>query len=45
MVLAANVTNEAGTLIIAAGTRLTETSAERLRRTMPKLEIELADVA
>jgi hypothetical protein len=45
MVLAANVLNAAGTLIIAAGTRLTETSAERLRRTMPKLEIELADAA
>jgi hypothetical protein len=44
MVLAANVTNDAGILIIAAGTRLTESSAERLRRMMPKLEIELADV-
>jgi DNA-binding response OmpR family regulator len=43
MVIAANITNDAGVLIVSAGTRLTETTVERIRRLVPKLEIELAD--
>jgi DNA-binding NarL/FixJ family response regulator len=43
MVVARNVVNDAGVLIVAAGTRLTETGAERIRRLVPKAEIELAD--
>lgn len=43
MVVAVDVVNEAGVLIIPAGTRLTETSADRIRRMVPKAEVELAD--
>ena len=43
MVVARNLLNDAGVLIVAAGTRLTETGAERIRRLVPRAEIELAD--
>jgi len=43
MVVAVDVTSDAGTLIVPAGTRLTETSAERIRRLLPKADVELAD--
>lgn len=45
MVVAADVKSEAGVLLVRAGTRLTETTAEKLARLFPKGEIELADVA
>lgn len=43
MVVAVNVVNAAGVLMVPAGTRLTDVTAERIRRIMPKDEIELAD--
>jgi AmiR/NasT family two-component response regulator len=43
MVVATDLVNDAGVLIIKAGTRLTETAAERVRRLLPKAEVELAD--
>jgi hypothetical protein len=43
MVVAVDVINEAGVLMVPGGTRLTETAAERIRRLMPRAEIELAD--
>jgi CheY-like chemotaxis protein len=45
MVTATNIMNEDGAIIMHAGTRLTETSADRLRRLMPDLEVELADAS
>jgi DNA-binding NarL/FixJ family response regulator len=45
MVVASDVLNDAGALLIRAGTRLSETAAEKLARMFPKREIELADAA
>lgn len=45
MVVACDITNPAGLLLVRAGTRLTETSAEKIARLLPKCEIELADAA
>jgi AmiR/NasT family two-component response regulator len=45
MVVASDVKSEAGVLLVRAGTRLTETTAEKLARLFPKGEIELADAA
>jgi DNA-binding NarL/FixJ family response regulator len=45
MVLANDVANDAGLLIARAGTRLTETTAEKIARLVPKKIIELADVS
>jgi hypothetical protein len=44
MVLAADVTNDAGVLIVRAGTRLTQTTADRIARMVPKKRIELTDL-
>lgn len=44
MVLAADVTNEQLVLLARAGTRLTETTAQKLARLVPKRLVELADV-
>ena len=43
MVIAKDILNDAGLLLIRAGTRLTETSAGRVARMLPQLEVELAD--
>lgn len=43
MVLAKDVLGPNGLLLIRAGTRVTETLAERLMRVAPRLEVELAD--
>ena len=43
MVVASDVLNDAGLLLVRAGTRLTETTAEKLARMIPKREIELAE--
>jgi AmiR/NasT family two-component response regulator len=45
MVVATDVLNDAGLLLVRGGTRLTETTAEKLARMIPKREIELADAA
>lgn len=45
MVVASDVTNEAGVLLVRAGTRLTETAASRVAKLVPNKEIELADAA
>ncbi len=45
MVVATDVKSETGVLLVRAGTRLTETTAEKLARLFPKGEIELADAA
>ncbi len=42
MVIAADVLNEGGLLLVRAGSRLTETTAEKLGRMFPKREFELA---
>jgi hypothetical protein len=44
MVVASDVTNDAGVLIVRAGTRLTETTAERIARLAPKKQIELTEI-
>jgi AmiR/NasT family two-component response regulator len=43
MIVAVDVINEAGVLMVPGGTRLTETAAERIRRLMPRGEFDLAD--
>ena len=43
MVVASDILNEGGLLLVRAGTRLTETSASRISRLMPEVEVELAD--
>ena len=45
MVIATDILNDAGQLLVRAGTRLTETTAGRIARMVPKLEVELADAA
>jgi len=45
MVVASDVTNEAGVLLVRAGTRLTETAASKVAKLIPNKEIELADAA
>ena len=45
MVIASDILNDAGLLLVRAGTRLTETSAGRIARMLPTLEVELADAA
>ena len=42
MVIASDVTTPAGVLLVRAGTRLTETAAEKIARLLPKTEVELA---
>lgn len=42
MVIASDVTTPAGVLLVRAGTRLTETAAEKIARLLPKAEVELA---
>lgn len=42
MVVACDVTNAAGILLVRAGTRLTETAAEKIARFAPMTEFELA---
>lgn len=43
MVVATDVLSEGGALLLAAGTRVTATSAARIQRLAPKIEVELAD--
>ncbi len=45
MVVASDITNDAGVLLVRAGTRLTETAASRVAKMVPNKEIELADAA
>ena len=45
MVVASDILNEGGLLLVRAGTRLTETSASRISRLMPTVEVELADAS
>ena len=45
MVIACDIVNDAGQLLVRAGTRLTDTTASRIGRMLPKLEVELADAA
>jgi DNA-binding NarL/FixJ family response regulator len=45
MVIANDIKNDAGLLLVRAGTRLTETSAEKIARLIPNKQVELAEAA
>lgn len=45
MVVTSDVRNDGGLLLVRAGTRLTETTADKIARLVPKAEIEIAETA